>query len=138
MTQSELAAYYRDVTIQATGGEGQSTVIEHFDGQRLRMRVLVEQHYQRPGGTVSGPALFALVDGAGWMMAVGQHGVGADAFTTDVTMHFLRPVPLGEVVVEASALKRGKRHVFEVEVQPGPDGPAIHATIAFSIRTAAR
>jgi len=133
MSAAELQSYYRDVANEA-GDAGPHTTVEQLDERRMQLRVEIGERFARPGGTVSGPALFALADAAGWMFAVAHRGAGSDAFTTDISMQFLRPVSIGSVVVESTVLRRGTRQVFEVAIDPQPDGPAVHAVVAFTTR----
>jgi acyl-coenzyme A thioesterase PaaI-like protein len=44
--------------------EGPATVVEHLAEREIRLRMPVGDRVLRPGGTVSGPTQFALVDSA--------------------------------------------------------------------------
>ena len=46
-----------------------------------------------PGGTVSGPALMGLADGAAWLAILAQIGPVALAVTTSLHIDFLRKPP---------------------------------------------
>lgn len=133
MNAQELQQYFA-AAMSVSGQQGPPCTIEHLDEQQLRLRAEVGTRWTRPGGTITGPALFGLIDTVGWLMAVAHSGPGTDAFTTDVSVQYLRPVEAGSVEVVGNVLRRGRRHVFDVSVAPGVDGPAVHAVIAFSTR----
>jgi acyl-coenzyme A thioesterase PaaI-like protein len=88
----------------------------------------------RPGGTVSGPAQFTIIDSVGWMMTVAQVGPGWDAFTAEVTMQFLRPLLPSTVSVDVEVLRKGGRIVMQMAIDPSPQGPATHAVASFVAR----
>jgi len=139
MSAAELQHYYRSASRRAgsaSGDLGERTTIEELGNRSVRLRVEFDDRAARPGGSVAGPMLFALVDSAGWIMAVAHHGAGVDAFTTDVSMQFLRPVATGVVVAQAEVLRRGRRDIIEVDIEPSPDGPAVHAVVGFVTRAA--
>jgi acyl-coenzyme A thioesterase PaaI-like protein len=46
------------------GEAGPATVVEHLAGREIRLRMPVGDRVLRPGGTLSGPTRFALVDSA--------------------------------------------------------------------------
>ena len=79
----------------------------------VRMRAVAEpSRVARAGGTVSGPALFALADVGAYAAVLSAVGLVPLAVTTDMSMHFLRKPELGEPIdVDAVLLKTGKRLV---------------------------
>ena len=133
MDAEELQRYF-DRAIAASGQKGPAFTIVELTERQLRLHYDLTQQFTRPGGTVTGPALFGMIDTVGWLMAVAHSGAGTDAFTTDVTVQYLRPVFTGQVELVGNLLRRGRRHVFDVSVNPSPDGPAVHAVIAFATR----
>lgn len=137
MSSDELQGYYREMQSQSGDG-GARVTVDMLNAGGLKFRAEVGDRFTRPGGTVSGPALFALVDSAGWMLAVAHRGPGSDAFTTDISMEFLRPVSMGTVVVESTVLRLGRRSVFEVVIDPRPGGPAVHGVVGFATRGSAQ
>jgi acyl-coenzyme A thioesterase PaaI-like protein len=50
----------------------------------------VGPEHERPGGTVSGPAMMGLVDGAAWLATLSRIGPVALAVTSSLTINFLR------------------------------------------------
>ncbi|CAE8676957.1 unnamed protein product [Polarella glacialis] len=87
---------------------GSLTVEEMLEGQiRLRLRVDASQHL-RPGGTISGPVMFALADLAMWGLVMTAYGPAPMAVTSNLSIDFLqKPDPVDLVVV--GKLLRGGR-----------------------------
>ena len=66
----------------------------------------------RPGGYVSGPALFAVADAALWFLCFGaSERVEPLALTSDLSIRFLRPARGGTVFARADLNKAGGRTV---------------------------
>ncbi len=61
----------------------------------------------RPGGSVSGPTLFALVDTALYAAVLSEIGLEPLAVTTDVSIHFIKK-PRAAVRAEAVLLRCGR------------------------------
>jgi uncharacterized protein (TIGR00369 family) len=112
-----------------------SLVIEEVGDRhaRVRMRMLPER--LRPGGIVSGSALMSLADSAVWAAVLGVVGPVVMTVTSDLTIHFLRPTPPGDVIGEARLHKVG-RHLATGAVllysEQLPD-PVAHATVTYAI-----
>ncbi len=90
----------------------------------------------RPGGTVAGPALFALADLAMYAAVLSAVGPVPLAVTTDATVHFLRKPRAGALVTRAKLLKVGKRLVVGeavVEGEEGGKGPVLHAVMTYAV-----
>ncbi|MBT6094140.1 MAG: PaaI family thioesterase [Rhodospirillaceae bacterium] len=89
----------------------------------------------RPGGTIAGPFMMALADGAMYAVALSLIGDVQMAVTTSFNINFLyRPVP-ADLLAEGRVLKAGKRLVVvDVHVHSeGHDEPVAHATGTYSI-----
>ncbi len=90
----------------------------------------------RPGGTVSGPTLFALADLAMYAATLSAVGPVPLAVTTDATVHFLRRPPAGKLLARARLLKEGARLVVG-DVLVFPEGAeaesAMHAVMTYSV-----
>ncbi|HEY6033929.1 MAG TPA: PaaI family thioesterase [Kofleriaceae bacterium] len=89
----------------------------------------------RPGGTVSGPVLFAFADLAMYAAVMSVVGKLPLAVTTDATIHFLRkPLP-GALVARARILKQGKRLVIgDVMIHDeGDDAAVAHVVMTYSV-----
>ena len=58
MNAEELAVFLDEVFPQVKG----EFTIEHVAERAVGVRLNVQEHHLRPGGTVSGPSIFALAD----------------------------------------------------------------------------
>src|SRR5690242_12376208 len=63
----------------------------------------------RPGGTVSGPVLFAVADAAVYVALLGEIGIVPLAVTTNLSMNFMRkPSSDRKIIGDCKLLKIGK------------------------------
>ncbi len=99
------------------------------------MRLAPNERHLRPGGTVSGPTLFALADVAAYCVVLAHIGPVALAVTTNLNINFLRKPEPGPLTCTCRLLKLGKRlAVIEASIF-GEDGENLvaHATATYSI-----
>ncbi|MEL6623487.1 MAG: hypothetical protein AAFQ11_11530, partial [Pseudomonadota bacterium] len=62
---------------------GGRIVLERLVGDRVRLRMLSDPTQIRPGGTISGPAMFKVADLAIWVGCLNSYGkLGVQAVTT--------------------------------------------------------
>ena len=90
----------------------------------------------RPGGTVSGPAIFGLVDVAFYLALLSRIGPVALAVTTSAAIDFMRkPMADADVLAQARILKLGRSlAVGDVMVfSEGQDAPVARASLTYSI-----
>ena len=99
------------------------------------VRLDASEAHLRPGGTVSGPTLFALADLAAYVVLLAHIGPVALAVTTNVSINFLRRPPAGALVAVCRILKLGRRlAVVEIGIRPEAGGELVaHATATYSI-----
>ncbi|MCC5983290.1 MAG: PaaI family thioesterase [Rhodobacteraceae bacterium] len=84
-------------------------VIEEVAPMRVRVRLLAHERHLRPGGTVSGPAMFALADVAIYLAVLAMVGPKGLAVTTNCAIDFMRKPAAGvDVIAEARLLKLGR------------------------------
>lgn len=119
---------------QSFDGEGAFRIAE---AAPMRARVLLPFHerYLRPGGTVSGPAMFGLADCALYIAVLATIGWKPLAATANFTMNFLsRPSP-GDMMAEARLLKVGRKlAVGEVYLRTiGTEAIVAHASGAYAL-----
>jgi len=90
--------------------------------------------HERPGGTVSGPTMMGLVDGAAWLATLSRIGPVALAVTSSLTINFLRKPSLDrDLVARADVLKLGRRlSVTDVRLLSGDDLVA-QASVTYAI-----
>lgn len=109
--------------------------LEAVETESVTVRLKFDPQFLRPGGTVSGPTLFALSDVAMWFLAIHKYPQGKMALTTDLTMHFLRASRDRDLLARARALRTGRR-LLVCRVTIVPDGevePLCHATGTYSV-----
>lgn len=99
------------------------------------MRLMPNDRHLRPGGTISGPTLFALADVGAWCAVLAHIGPVALAVTTNLNINFLRKPEPGPLTCRCKVLKLGKRlAVVEATISgEDDDDPVAHATATYSI-----
>ncbi|MFB2553874.1 PaaI family thioesterase [Ensifer soli] len=99
------------------------------------MRLVPHAAHLRPGGTVSGPALFTLADVCAYATLIAHIGPVALAVTTNLNISFLRKPALGPLDCRCRILKLGRRlAVLTAEIAaPGDQNLVAHATATYSI-----
>jgi len=110
-------------------------VVEDMGDWGVRLRLPVTEAHQRPGGTVSGPALMALADAAAWLAVLAQIGPVVLAVSTSLHIDFLRKPELVDVVADGLLLKLGKRlAVIDVSLRShGREELVAKAQVTYSI-----
>lgn len=127
-------------------GPDSDMVVEAVGDGTARLRMLYKDKHLRPGGTISGPTMFALADVAIYIAILGSIGVGSDpdnahksagaqTVTTHLGINFLRKPEPGDLIAEAQLLKTGQRLVVgEARLHSdGSDAPVAHAVGTYSI-----
>jgi uncharacterized protein (TIGR00369 family) len=83
--------------------------VESLD-EVLVARLVVDDSHLRPGGTVSGPAMFALADVAIYLAILARIGEVALAVTTNASIDFMRKPQAGrDLLAECRILKLGRQ-----------------------------
>jgi len=90
-------------------GANRSYVVDDVNDQRLIARVRADAVTLRPGGTISGPTLMALADGAAYCQILAHIGPVALAVTSSLSISFLRKPERGDMIGEATFLKLGRK-----------------------------
>lgn len=109
--------------------------IDSLIDDEIIVSMTVRPEHLRPGGTVSGPTMFALADYAAYMIILAHIGKVELAVTTNLTINFIRkPEPVGMRAV-CRLIKLGRRlAVCEIHVQSGDDNIVVaQATATYSI-----
>ncbi|UOA27451.1 PaaI family thioesterase [Pseudosulfitobacter sp. DSM 107133] len=111
-------------------------VIEEVNGGKIRVRLAVAERHLRPGGTVSGPTMFALADVAAYLATLALIGPKALAVTTNCSIDFMRKPAAGvDLIATATVLKLGKLlSVTDVLIHSkGMEQPVARATLTYAI-----
>lgn len=110
--------------------------IESVGEQSAQLRQTVTSDDLRPGGTVSGPALFALADAGLYVAILGEIGIVALAVTTHLSINFLqRPSPTADLIAQCNLIKVGKKLIVgQVALySDGNPDPIAHAVGTYAI-----
>jgi uncharacterized protein (TIGR00369 family) len=128
----EMAPYLEEVFPQVTGMFG----IDRIESGLAVMRLYNDERHLRPGGTVSGPAMFSLADVAAYVAVMAHVGREALAVTTHCSIDFMRKPSSGvDVIAEARLLKLGRTlAVLNVLLySEGTEAPVASASLTYSI-----
>ncbi len=138
LTLEELQETYRadsDASGVSSSDEEYGYNVTEYGGDRVVVWTEVSMQHSRKGGTIAGAVLFRFFDAVGYMVTLAQSPKGTEAFTTDVSMHFLRPGPLGRFIIEGRALRFGRRSsvvAITVSSPQVPEGPIASGVITFA------
>lgn len=110
--------------------------IEALAENEITVRLRVTESHLRPGGTVSGPAMFALADVAAYLVILAHIGPKALSVTTNCSIDFMRKPAAGvDLTCEARLLKLGRSLavtdalIFSI----GHAGPVARASLTYAI-----
>lgn len=114
--------------------EGRFAII-HLEPALLRLEMQAGHADLRPGGTVSGPAMFMLADCAYYLATLSLIGPEALTVTTSATINYMRKPNPGTLIAEARVLKLGRSlSVGDVLIYGGDKSkPVAHASLTYSI-----
>ncbi len=95
-----------------------------------RVRLSVAERHLRPGNTISGPAMFELVDCALYVAVLATVGWVPLAATTSLTLNFLSRPPVRDLIADCKLLRVGRTlAVGEASIRSqGEDTILAHAT----------
>jgi uncharacterized protein (TIGR00369 family) len=132
-TLDELRAYLVEIFPEMS--ELGDLRIEAIAPMSATLRLVHHGRHLRPGGTISGPAMFALCDVALYVAILGEIGRVEHAATTNVSINFLRRPAPADLIGKAKLMKLGKRlAVGEVALySAGESDMVAHATGTYSI-----
>ena len=84
------------------------------------VRLDADARHLRPGGTVSGPALFTLADIGGYVCVLSHAGPEALSVTVSLTINFMRKANAGPIDGHCRILKLGRNlMVFDIDIMAG-------------------
>ncbi|QQA44618.1 PaaI family thioesterase [Pelagovum pacificum] len=102
----------------------------------LDLRLNVTEQHLRPGGTVSGPAMFALADVAVYLSILSMIGPVGLAVTTNCSIDFMRKPAAGQdLIASVRLLKLGRAlAVGDVLIRSvGVEDPVARASLTYSL-----
>lgn len=135
MSAAELEERLAREFPQGGYGKDKRMRIEAVGPRSARVRYAANERNLRPGGTVSGPTLMGIADGAVYVAILANIGWVPLAVTTSLTINFLKKPAPGDIVGECKLMKIGKRlAVGEVALYSGDDPEMVaHCVATYSI-----
>ena len=131
MTPEDLHRFLEQEFPQAPPG----IVVESVSDTTIRVRQSTHDGNLRPGNTISGPTLMAMVDCGFYLLVMAQLGPVAMAVTTNLNINFMRKPEPGDLLGEGRLLKLGKTlAVGDFTIwSEGLEDPVAHATVTYAI-----
>jgi len=115
---------------------GKILFVEDIGLRTARVRMTYDSQSVRPGGTISGPAMFKLADFSFYVALLGLQGAAAlQAVTTNINLNFLSRPAQRDMVAQVRLLKVGRRlAVGEVALYSvGSPDMVAHATATYAM-----
>ena len=115
---------------------GEDFAIESLSPDLLEVRLKVAERHLRPGGTVSGPSMFALADVSVYLAVLARLGPVALAVTTNCSIDFMRKPASGvDLICRCTLLKLGKLLAVgdALIFSDGREAPVARATLTYAI-----
>ena len=132
MNAEELTAYLAEIFPQVKG----DFAIDRLAEMEVDMRLLTADRHLRPGGTVSGPSMFALADVCVYAAVLAMIGRQALAVTTSCSLDFMRKPENGKDMIGHCRLLKLGRTLAVGDVllfSEGMDKPVARASMTYSI-----
>ncbi|MDO9525873.1 MAG: PaaI family thioesterase [Gemmobacter sp.] len=110
--------------------------IDRLDETGLTVRMMTAERHLRPGGTISGPSMFALADVSVYFAILSRIGPVALAVTTNCSIDFMRKPKAGvDLLAETRILKLGRSlAVGDVLIRSeGVSSPVARAALTYAI-----
>ncbi len=132
MDADQMNAFLGKVFLEVAG----EFHVEDVDDAGVTLRLLVQDRHLRPGGTISGPAMFGLADVTAYMVTLAHIGPRALAVTTNCSIDFMRKPAAGvDLIAKGRLLKLGKQlSVSDVLIySQGVVQPVARASLTYAI-----
>ena len=100
------------------------------------VRLIITEKHLRPGGTVSGPSMFALADVSIYFAILSQIGPEALTVTTNCSIDFMRKPAAGQDLIAHAHLHKLGRVLAVGDVliySEGSEKPVARASLTYSI-----
>jgi len=127
-----LTAYMAEIFPQVAD----DFAVDELSETGITMRLLTAERHLRPGGTVSGPSMFALADVTVYGLVLSRLGRKALAVTTNCSLDFMRKPEAGvDLIAKGTLLKLGRAlAVGDVHMySEGSDKMVARSTMTYSI-----
>lgn len=110
--------------------------IEAVEPMGVTVRLRHDERHLRPGGTVSGPAMFALADVAVYLAILAMIGPKALSVTTSCSIDFMRKPKSGvDLICRTRLLKLGRALAVGecLLFSEGSEAPVARASLTYSV-----
>ncbi len=110
--------------------------VEEATEEGVKIRMNIADKHLRPGGTVSGPSMFALADVSIYFAILSQIGPEALTVTTNCSIDFMRKPAAGRDLIAHAHLHKLGRVLAVGDVllySEGSDKPVARASLTYSI-----
>jgi uncharacterized protein (TIGR00369 family) len=115
---------------------GRSLMIEQVGAREARVRLKHHDRHNRPGGTLSGMAMFTLADFSVYVALIAALGEpGLDAVTTNMNINFLAKPEPRDLIATVRLIRVGRRlAVGEAQmVSDGAEVMSAHAIATYAL-----
>ncbi|MEL6617458.1 MAG: PaaI family thioesterase [Pseudomonadota bacterium] len=132
MTADDLNGFLETAFLEVAG----EFHVEEVAQERCILRLRVQDRHLRPGGTISGPAMFGLADVTAYITTLARIGPRALAVTTNCSIDFMRKPQAGvDLLGYGRLLKLGKQlSVTDVLIHSeGMEAPVARASLTYAI-----
>lgn len=132
----DAAEIQRRLIIEFPQSFGAGTLrIEQSGPMTARLRMTYHERFLRPGGTISGPAMFELSDCALYVAVLATIGWVPLAVTSNITLNFLLKPAARDMIADCRLFRVGRTLAFgEVALRSeGNDAIVAHATGTYAI-----
>jgi len=132
MNEAQLMTFMREAFPQMADEFN----VDHVAENEITMRMHISDQHLRPGGTVSGPSMFALADVCAYLVTLAMIGPKALAVTTSCSIDFMRkPAADTDLIANGRLLKLGKQlSVSDVLLySEGQAKPVARASLTYAI-----
>ncbi|HTQ77897.1 MAG TPA: PaaI family thioesterase [Burkholderiales bacterium] len=107
--------------------------LHSVDNEQCTIAMPFRRSFERPGGTVNGPAFMAAADCAMWLAIKRHIGMEQDAVTSELNTAFLNAARRQTVYCTARILKLGKRIIYgSAECHDGKGRLFTHHTVTYA------
>ena len=110
--------------------------IKKWEENYLEVVLKIEDKHLRPGGTVSGPSMFALADVAAYLNVLSMVGPKALAVTTNCGIDFMRrPLANSDLIAKSQIVKLGRSLAVTqcLMYSVGDSNPVARANLTYSL-----
>ncbi|WP_415920725.1 PaaI family thioesterase [Tateyamaria sp. SN6-1] len=132
MSADDMNAFLETAFLEVAG----EFHVEEVSEAQVVLRLNVGERHLRPGGTVSGPAMFGLADVTAYIATLARIGPRALAVTTNCSIDFMRKPAAGVDLLGTGRLLKLGRQLSVTDVlihSEGMEAPVARASLTYAI-----